>query len=140
MGVEFSQEVFDEICDRLVDGESLRKICKDKHMPSKWAVLKWLAKDEVEGDGLLVAQYARAREAQIEGEMDEMIEIADAEEDPAKARVRIWARQWKAGKLKPKKYGDRVDHTHSIEKIERIEVEVVSAPMRDVTPKEIEQS
>ena len=135
----FSQEIFDTICERIAEGESLRAICSEPDMPSKWAFLKWLAKDEEDGDGLLVAQYARARDAQVEGEVDEMVLIADTEEDPARARVRIWARQWKAGKMKPKKYGDRVqnDTDITLRRIDRVETVLVSAPereMKDVTP------
>lgn len=34
MAVEFSQAVFDTICERIADGESLRSICRDNDMPS----------------------------------------------------------------------------------------------------------
>jgi hypothetical protein len=53
-------------------------------------------------------QYARAREAQAEHFADELIEIVDTERDAAIARVRMDARKWAAGKLAPKKYGDKV--------------------------------
>lgn len=138
---EYSDELFDEICERIAGGESLASICRDKKMPSQTAVYKWLQKDD---GGELVEKYTRARELQGDSSFDSVLDVGRqviaGTIAPDQARVAIDTLKWAAGKLRPKKYGDRVDHTHSIEKIERIEVEVVSAPMRDVTPKEIEQS
>ena len=67
-------------------------------------VMRWLeAKPEFRD------QYARARERQAHHYAAEIVEIADTEEDPAKARVRIDARKWVASKLLPKAYGERVE-------------------------------
>lgn len=110
--VRFSQEVFDEICVRIAEGESLRKICKDEKMPSLVTVWKWLNNSEE-----LTKQYARAREEQAELFVDEIQEISDAKiplgpdgkiDNGAvnQARLRIDARKWVASKLKPKKFGD----------------------------------
>lgn len=97
------QELMDEICERLAEGESLRSICQDQHMPNKATVFRWLAEDKSLGD-----QYARARETQADSLFDEVLMIADTEEDTNKARVRIDARKWMAGKLRPKVYGDKI--------------------------------
>lgn len=106
--VGFSQKTFDTICDRLVSGESLRSICRDKAMPSTTTVFKWLAERPDTAE-----QYARARETQADAIVDEIVEIADTEDDSAKARVRIDARKWVAGKMRPKKYGDKLLNEHS---------------------------
>jgi hypothetical protein len=111
---KFSQELFDTICERIAQGESLRRICEDKDMPSVTAVNKWLAKDE----GELVAQYARARESQADHFVDEIVGIADTAEDAQVARLQIDARKWVAGKMRPKKYGDKLDVTSDGEKLE----------------------
>ena len=34
----YTQDVGDTICDRIADGESLRSICEDENMPSRWSV------------------------------------------------------------------------------------------------------
>ena len=52
--------------------------------------------------------YARAREERSHMMADEIIEIADTEPDPNRARVRIDARKWWASKVNKKDYGDRV--------------------------------
>ena len=105
--LEFSQQIADEICERLAEGESMRSILRDAHMPASSSVYKWLrfVPDFAE-------QYARAREDQADTIADQTVWIADTEEDPQRARVRIDARKWYAGKLRPKVYGDRIDHEH----------------------------
>src|SRR4051794_12935835 len=68
----YTPELAAEICVRIADGESLRAICNDLHMPGKATVLRWLHDDEEFRD-----QYARARESQAEGFADDLIEISD---------------------------------------------------------------
>lgn len=105
---EFSQPLFDKLCERIASGKSLRKVCEAPDMPSTTAVMKWLAKD---GNEALVAQYARAREAQADRLFDDCLDIADdaTPEEVAKARLRIDTRKWMAGKLRPKRYGDKLE-------------------------------
>ena len=116
---EFEPATADEICLRLMDGESLRAICSRPAMPARRTVLYWLAGDWPKDDpraGFL-RQYARAREAQAEIHADDIIEIADGE-DPEddggqfdrRARRRMDARKWIAAKLLPKRYADRLVH------------------------------
>jgi SpoVK/Ycf46/Vps4 family AAA+-type ATPase len=104
---KFSQEIVEAVCERIANGESLRAICMDASMPAMSSVFKWLSEDEAFSD-----QYARAREAQADTHFDEIVHIADTEEDPQRARVRIDARKWTAGKQRPKKYGDKLNVEH----------------------------
>jgi hypothetical protein len=102
---EFTQDLFDSICEQIAQGKSLQSICKSKSMPSTTSVMKWLAKDEN-----LVAQYARARELQAEYFADAVVQIADDKKlAPEHKRVMIDARKWVAGKQAPKKYGEKLD-------------------------------
>lgn len=100
---ELRKEKGDYICTELAKGRSLRSICAEPDMPAVQIVLGW--RDD---DAAFYEQYTRAREAQADHFADEITEIADTEPDPNKARVRIDARKWAAGKLKPKTYGDRL--------------------------------
>ena len=117
---KYSQELIDTICERISDGEGLRSICRDKAMPSRQTVCTWL---RTKPDFL--DRYAQARELQADALFDEILEIADDgrndwmeanDEDGtaklngehiARSRLRVDARKWMAGKLRPKKYGDR---------------------------------
>ena len=69
---KYGAETRADICKRIASGESLTAICKDEHMPYKDQVLDWLF-DEPE----FSTQYARAREAQAEHYLDEIITISD---------------------------------------------------------------
>ena len=68
----YGQDTADSICDRLADGESLRKICRSDDMPSTSTVCKWLGKN-----GEFAEQYARAREMQADALFDDCLDIAD---------------------------------------------------------------
>jgi hypothetical protein len=104
---EYSEAIVAVICDRLVAGESLKRICDDAAMPNRSTVFDWL-RDRPE----FANRYARAREAQADNFVDEIVSIADTETDPQIARNRIDARKWVAGKMRPKIYGDRAVHEH----------------------------
>lgn len=99
----YSEELSQEICKRLSSGMSLRKICAESDMPNISTVMDWLSKNQT-----FSAQYARAREAQAETLADQIVDLVDEEDDPAKARVRMDARKWFASKVAPKKYGDKI--------------------------------
>lgn len=100
----YDQKLADKICERLADGESLRAICRDDDMPTKAAVFRWL-----EGVQGFADQYARARETQADSLADDIVSIADdGDLDPNDRRIRIDARKWIAGKMRPKVYGDKV--------------------------------
>lgn len=112
---DYSVELAATICARLVEGESLRSICRDDAMPSLTAVFTWLAKHSEFAD-----QYARAREEQAETLASEIIDIADGDlsvEDTAvvtaRDRLRVDARKWVAAKLKPKVYGEKIQQEHT---------------------------
>lgn len=122
----YSASVTARICARLAQGEPLRSICADKGMPGMATVFTWLAKhDEFK------EQYARAREEQADALADDIVRIADEPPPPdgetgkidsawvAWQRNRIDARKWTASKLKPKKYGEKLEtkteHSGSVE-------------------------
>lgn len=101
----FTPEIAAVICARIAEGKSLRKICEADDMPAMSTVFLWLSQNSDFSE-----QYARAREAQADSMADEMLDIADDKSlDPNDRRVRLDARKWLAGKLRPKKYGDKLE-------------------------------
>lgn len=119
----FNQSIADALCERLASGLSLRAICRNKAMPNKATVFRWLAQNSEFSD-----QYARAREAQADLYVDEMVEIADKPKIGQKTkrtsdgkvetttfdmtehrRLQIETRKWVAARMRPKKYGDKLD-------------------------------
>src|SRR5271167_3446231 len=70
----FTTELGDAICNRIADGESLRAICAEVEMPDKATVFRWLS---AEGNKDFRNQYIRAREAQADSLVDDILLIAD---------------------------------------------------------------
>lgn len=103
----FTEDLGDRICERIADGDSLRTICDSDEMPDRTTVLRWLADDQHRS---FAAKYARAREAQGDLMDEKVLAIADkcTPETAQADRVKIAAYQWRASKLKPKVYGDRL--------------------------------
>ncbi len=121
---KYSEALAAQICERLAGGESLRTICKDAAMPALSTVMGWLADGEHRD---FLEQYTRAREMQADALFDEALEIADDasgdwikdkdgkilvdHEHVTRSRLRVDTRKWAAGKLAPKRYGDKLQHT-----------------------------
>lgn len=116
---DYTEELAEEICDRLAEGESLVEICADPEMPHRRTVLRWMEKDLQ-----FATKIARVREgAQAEYTVDDIQRIERSVESglipPDAARVIIAAKQWRAGKLAPKKYGDKtLVETNAVVKVE----------------------
>jgi len=119
----YNDKVAEKICSLIADGNSLRSICKRNKMPDKATVIRWLGVHREFSD-----QYARARVAQADKLFEECLEIADEtsvdyiekknddgstfwavdHEHIQRSKLRIDTRKWMAGKLAPKKYGEKV--------------------------------
>lgn len=109
----WTPEMESEIFDRMMSGDAITDILgidRDDWLPSERTFYKRLAEDED-----FAQNYTRAREVQAHREADEIRSIADSAsaEDYNVARLRIDARKWRAAKMAPKKYGDKIDHTHA---------------------------
>ena len=116
---EFSQEIVTAICERMAEGETLRKICSDPEMPSRNTVLRWVKND----DGFK-KQYETARQACMDWYADEIVNIAwDTSSDTiqgkdgqplcnhewiARSRLKVDSLKFLMAKLHPTRYGDKL--------------------------------
>ena len=111
------------VCDRMSNiSMGLKTLCDTiPGLPSRSNLSLWISLD-----GDFQDRYARAREEQAEFMAEEILEIADdgrndfMEQDDSSAafkingeniqrsKLRIDTRKWLMGKLKPKKYGERL--------------------------------
>ena len=124
----YTEEIAAEICQRIAEGETLNQICRDEHMPARPTVVGWCLENR-EG---FSDRYARARDLQLEHWADEVIDVADdatndymekvnGEDEKSswalngehvqRSRLRIDSRKWLLSKLKPERYGDKLQHT-----------------------------
>lgn len=107
---DYTDQLATRICAELAVGKSLRTILKEDDMPSMSTVFNWLA-DKTKPEFL--EQYARAKEEAADALADDIQDISDKVlqkvYDPASARVAMDGKKWIAAKLKPKRYGDKLD-------------------------------
>jgi hypothetical protein len=118
---KYTPELAAEICQRLSNGEPLRQICRDDHMPAWQKIYEWMARDEE-----LSGAIAQAREQGFEALAEEALMIADTpvfgqkqvmtdqgtattvEDMLGHRKLQIETRLKLLAKWNPKKYGDRV--------------------------------
>ena len=115
----YTQELADEICRRLAEGESLRSIARTSGFPAESRIREW----SLDAAHPFAAQYARARATGYQKMADEILEIADDSngdlieradgvltvdhEHIQRARLRVDTRKWILSKMLPKVYGDK---------------------------------
>jgi Bacteriophage Sf6, terminase small subunit-like len=125
--IRHSKELEDEILWRISCGESLKKICRDPHMPDRHAVMNWRMNRPGFGEKL-----DQARVAQAMGWADEILDIADDgsndfvakvgknkevlallpdKENIQRSRLRVDTRKWLLTKILPRMYGDKITQT-----------------------------
>ena len=105
---KWTQNIEDEIFGRMMRGESVNDICgsgRDDRLPHQATFYR-----RIQDDAEFSAKYARAREVQAHHEADDIKIIADTAtpESVNVARLQIDARKWRASKMAPKFYGDKV--------------------------------
>lgn len=122
---DYSQELVDSICGELCLGRSLRSVCDDEGMPTVKTVFNWLRVHEE-----FLQQYAKAKEESSDAMAEDLLHIADTpvmgeiktikpdgsveikqDEMLGHRRLQVDTRKWLMSKMKPKKYGEKIDHT-----------------------------
>ena len=106
--IEDATEIQERLVAEIQTGRSLRQVCGDEGMPDIRTVTRWLV-----ADAAFAHKYARARMAQADVLFDRMEAVEEAvsagEMDSHAARVVLDSMRWRASKLAPKVYGDRLD-------------------------------
>lgn len=125
---KYTKELADSLCSELSQGKSLRKVCESDEYPSAVTIFSWLRTNDE-----FLKQYEMAKQESADSLVDEILDIADNDAsepllvngEPVMengkpvtiktavgvqhARLKVDARKWVASKLKPKKYGDKVE-------------------------------
>lgn len=114
---DYNKEIASAICAELAEGRSLRTVCKSDNMPAMSTVFLWL-RDHKE----FSEQYAQAKEESAEAQHEELADLGDQaiqlaqslpgqQASAAVQAVRLKADnlKWSMSKMKPKKYGDKLD-------------------------------
>lgn len=117
----YTEAIATEIIERIAEGEPLRRVCADDHLPHPRTVRGWVLENRSGFSPL----YARARELCLDAWADEIVEIADDGRNDTyvndrgnevmdgdvvqRSRLRVDTRKWLMSRLRPSKYGDRID-------------------------------
>jgi hypothetical protein len=101
----YSQEIADEICNRLSHGETLRTIiASSPHLPCRTTIYRWNADNEDFRN-----QYTKARAEQADYYAELIVDESYSSHDAGIGRLRVDALKWAASKMAPKKYGDKIE-------------------------------
>ena len=122
---KYTQDLADEICEQLAMGISMRTIAGSDKMPAMSTLFKWLREIDEFSE-----QYAKAKQESADAMAEDVIYIADTpvmgeirtirpdgsievkqDEMLGHRRLQIDTRKWLMAKMKPKKYGDKIDMT-----------------------------
>ena len=150
----YTKELADLICERLAGGESMRSIARDEDLPAVSTIFKWIREDEE-----FSVQYDRAKIESADALVEDMLDIADNQvEQPlivdgipfqidgkvvmikdavsvSHAKLRVDTRKWAASKLKPKKYGEKLQTeqivTHKLQKMSEEELDAYIADLNN---------
>ena len=113
-GKTFDDDQVRELLDKLENGTSLTKACKDPRLPSRSVVYEW-----VESDPEFAGRFHAARARGVHALAEQCLDIADEPATDAvqvaDKRLRIDTRLRLAGKWLAKEYGDRVDVNYNAE-------------------------
>lgn len=127
----YTQELADKICEELALGKSIRTVCEPEGMPAVKTIFNWFRTYPE-----FLQQYTRAKEESADALAEDTLYIADTqqigqtrtlkadgtvevkEEDMLGHRkLQIETRKWLMAKMKPKKYGEKLDVTSGGDKI-----------------------
>jgi hypothetical protein len=130
----YSAEIAEKICEEIAtSSKSMKTICAELNLRVP-TVLNWLSEGHEGHRPDFCKMYARAKEMQADYMAEEMLDIADDgsndfmtitkgnetyevenKEWTSRSNLRLDTRKWIASKLKPKKYGDRLELDGGVE-------------------------
>lgn len=121
----YNGELASTICKRIALGNSLRSVCRADDMPDMSTIYDWF-KSEPE----FTKQYEKACEDRVEAQYEDLNEInneaiqyAKTEDKNVQAvmtayKLKADNMKWSMSKMKPKKYGDKLDVVSDGEKLQ----------------------
>ena len=102
--LELTSELTEQICQELMNGQPLTRICSRKDLPSLATVNRWLSKHPS-----FAKQILQARRVGTQYYLDKMIEELEtmSAKDVGIVREKLHHYRWLASKLLPSLYGDK---------------------------------
>jgi hypothetical protein len=100
--IDWNESIIETICDRIADGVAVSQFAGKDGIPSARSIYRKMATDPEFARRIVIE-----REAAQESEMQKCITLADGAtpENWQAVKLQIWARQWYAARMLPKKWG-----------------------------------
>lgn len=132
---KYTDELADAICERMINGEHIVKICQDEKMPGRTTVYRWMAENPEFG-----TRIARAREGLADYVAWQILEMASkSTNETANAdRVKLAAWQWHAARLAPKRYSEKMITELSGPDGAPVQIETKTVDSRTLSPEQRE--
>lgn len=115
--LKITTRIENDICNLISVGKSLATVCETLKLDYNTVNKRLRSSPD------FLRQYTLARDSQADWYADEILKTIDdaplSRDAIEKAKVRAEALKWIASKLKPKKYGDKLDLTSDGERIEQ---------------------
>ncbi len=144
------QKVWDYILDQIANGRTLVSIVAEPDMPS----YAWCT-HHLRLDPELKHRYEQAVDSRVEFMASEFIDLADSQMPEGldgtaqsawvqQLKLKLWARTWVMSKLKPRKYGERLDVSVTTaqisitEALKQAEARLIDAGVVDISSRTIE--
>ena len=113
---KYTEELGDLICEGLAEKTPLARLCAESNLlPTPRTVYSWLRTHDE-----FLQNYTRAKEDQADYLVEECLEIADGELDPANKRIMVDTRKWIASKYRHNKYGDKLHQEIDIKSMDTV--------------------
>lgn len=127
---KYTEALAERICEMIASGSSLRTVAKTEGMPMVATMFSWMRQHPE-----FLKQYEQAKQEQADALAEDMLDIADDGtndwmevhdkdgnsvgyklngEHVQRSKLRIETRKWIAERMKPKKYGAKVDVAHGM--------------------------
>lgn len=145
------QKVWEYILDQIANGRTLVSIVAEPDMPSyAWCTL------QLRNDPQLKERYTEAVDSRVEFMASEFIDLADSQMPEGldgtaqsawvqQLKLKLWARTWIMSKLKPRKYGERLDvsvtntHISITEALKQAETRLIDHAVIDLPSRAIDR-
>lgn len=116
---DYNNEIVNKVCEQMSLGNSLKRICEADDMPSISTVFSWLHSHKE-----FLDKYEQAIQERTESQHEMLLDLGDEAINLAQnvdfkasnavvSAVKLKAdnMKWVMARMKPKKYGDKVDYT-----------------------------
>ena len=144
------QKVWEYILDQIANGRTLTSIVAEPDMPSyAWCTL------QLRNDPQLKERYTEAVDSRVEFIAQQFLDLADSKMPEGldgtaqsawvqQLKLKLWARTWVMSKLKPRKYGERLDvsvtntHISITDALKQAETRLIDVGMVDMPSRTID--